>query len=80
MGKAFGLGSAVRGTSVACPECKRRKGLPCARKATRADVRAFGHLGVKPGEWIGDSKKCHPARITAAIEARQARERGAPCP
>lgn len=78
MSRAYGLGPAVRGTSVACPECKRRKGLPSARKAALADVRAFGHLGVKLGEWIGESKKCHPARITAAIEARQARERGAP--
>lgn len=75
MKRAYGLGPAVDGTSVACPECKRRKGLPCARKATCVDVRAFGHLGVKLGEWIGDSKKCHPARIDAAIEARQACKR-----
>lgn len=65
MGKAWGIPRSVAdGGTVVCPTCKRHKGLPCAKKS-------------KSGEWEGASRRYHPARIDAAISARQAREKGA---
>jgi uncharacterized Zn finger protein (UPF0148 family) len=65
MGKAWGIPrSVVDGGTVACPTCERRKGLACAKKS-------------KGGEWEGASRRYHPARIEAAIAARQAREKEA---
>lgn len=78
MGNAHGLGPAVSGTDADCPTCKRKAPRKCARKATKKDV--CGSAWLRVGDWVGESKRCHPARITAAIEARQARERGTTCP
>jgi hypothetical protein len=46
--------------SVACPKCKRRKGLPCAKKE---NVRGIV-------EWAGASRRSHPERVTAAQQAK----------
>lgn len=66
MGKSYGLGPAVDGISVACPTCERPASKKCAKVGREDGLRV----------WTGEAKRCHPARITAAIEARQARERG----
>lgn len=68
MSKAYGMRPAVNPISVDCPTCERKKGLPCATKAIRA------HVGIKKGDWIGASQRCHPARVDAAIAAKNAKE------
>jgi hypothetical protein len=50
-----------------CKRCGRKKGFPCAKKATREDV-VPGLVAV--GDWCGASKRSHPARVTAAMKAK----------
>ena len=74
--KAYGLGSAVNPLAVTCPKCTRAAGKPCARRAALKDVDStaglrFGNLGVKKGDWIGTSKRCHSERVSAAIKEKE---------
>ena len=67
--KAFGLKHAgVDGISVECPTCARRAGLPCAIKADAKTANASGGA-IKKGDWIGSSRRCHSARVSAALKA-----------
>jgi hypothetical protein len=65
MTRAYGIRPAVRPESVACPTCARRAGLPCAKKS-------------RSGDWYDASRRCHPARVSAAIDAKAKRAKGDP--
>ncbi len=64
MGKAFGVRPAARAESVECPRegCRAAVNVPCAYLS-----------GPLKGQYA--QRRAHPERVSAAIKARQEREK-----
>jgi hypothetical protein len=68
--KAYGLGFAVNPLAVTCPKCARPAGKQCGIKAEARTAKA-SNGAIKKGDWIGESKRVHFERATAAIDAKK---------
>lgn len=67
-GSPFDTKKYADSTGVACPKCKRRAGLPCAKWVVNRGI----------GEWNDSSRRVHPERRRAADDkrTREVREAG----